>query len=170
MAVPASKRETPQLQYVTTARRLAREVFRVADRYPSKQWAKMGRSMCDDASMALRNALMVDAIFLRSEGDLARERELIEGALGYLAHLEVMLDLSIRDFARLNAKSEANAAAEAAADPSGKPPRIRRRGPTEKELMAIAGLVTDERNLLHGLAKKAPELLRGHLARAGSPA
>lgn len=168
MAVPSSERTTPALQYVTTAKDIAHQVEPVTDRYPAHQWQSMGRYMCEDASLALRNVQIVDAMYLRTEDDLQREYKLLDEALGYYAHLEVMTDLSIRAFRRINRDVDAKQAEEdarAAADPSYKSRRYKRKGPTEKQIQAIALKIAEERDLIAGIKRKAPDLLRRYQGR-----
>lgn len=170
MSVPSERRKTPTLQYVTTARDIARRVEPVVDRYPARQWQSLGRYMVEDATLALRNVQLVDATYLYSEDDLRRERALLDEALGYYAHLEVMLDLSIRVFHRMNKgveerRAEELARAEAEADPDYRPKRPKRRGPSEADVLAIAEMLVDERKLIEGVKRKAPKLLERYLER-----
>lgn len=165
MSVPTSERSTPSLQYVTTAKDIAYRVEPVTDRYPSHQWHSMGRYMCEDASLALRNVQLVDSMYLRTDEDLHEEIRLLDEALGYLAHLEVMTDLSIRAFKRLNAERERKQAEEearASVDPDYRPRRFKRIGPSENEIAAIAEKITDERDLIGGVKRKAPKLLASY--------
>lgn len=168
MSVPSSERSTPSLQYVTTAKDIAYKVEPVTSRYPSHQWNSMGRFMCEDASLALRNVQLVDAMYLRTEEDLRAELNLLDEALGYLAHLEVMTDLSIRAFKRLNQERAARQASEdarAAVDPDYKPKRFKRIGPSENDIQEIADKIISERDLIGGVKRKAPKLLASYMRR-----
>lgn len=168
VSVPLSERSTPSLQYVTTAKDIAYKVEPVTSRYPSHQWNSMGRYMVEDASLALRDVQLVDAMFLRTEDDLQHELNLLDEALGYLAHLEVMTDLSIRAFRRLNAEVAEKQAAEdakAAADENYKKKRYKRIGPSENDIQAIADKIINERELIGGIKRKAPKLLNSYLSR-----
>lgn len=162
MSVPSEHRTTPELQFVTTAKDIAYKVEPLTDRYPSHQWNSMGIFMCQDASNVLLNVQLVDAMYLRTDEDLAEELDRLERALGHLAHLEVMTDMSIRAFQRINRDVEEKQAVEdarAAEDPDYKPRRFKRKGPSENDIQIIADKITKERDLIAGVKRKAPKLL-----------
>lgn len=171
VSVPSERRTTPTLQYVTTAKDIAYKVEAVTDRYPARQWNSLGRYMVEDASLALRNVQIVDSMYLYTDDDLHRERALLDEALGYYAHLEVMTDLSIRAFKRINREIEEKQAVEnarAEADPDYKPRRYKRKGPSEADIQAIAEKLIDVRRLIEGVKRKAPKLLARYLERKAS--
>lgn len=163
MSVPTTKRTTPKLQYVTTAKDIAYKVEAISDRFTAHQWHSIGRYMCEDATLALRNVQLVDAMYLKTEEDLQREIRLLDDALGYYAHLEVMTDLSIRSCKRLNQKIQIKQDAENAL--SDKPKRYKRKGPSENDVLAIAEKIQEERDLIGGVKRKGPKLLARYLQR-----
>ena len=162
MSVPVEKRSQTELEFITRAKKIAYVTNLLTMKYPTRQFQSIGKYMNEAATLALRNLQLVYGIYLRTDADLLREYQLLDEALAYIAHLEVLLDISIRVFDQVNADINAEQRRELLmmeADPEYRPKRFKRKGPTEKEIEQIAIMIEPERELIAGVKRKAPKLL-----------
>ena len=94
MAVPASQRQTSAMQYVETARRLARDTFAFANRLPKRYWRRLGDPLCHHATEALYEVQAANAIFVKTERDYVARRTHLQAARGHVDHVATLLDIA----------------------------------------------------------------------------
>lgn len=104
MSVPTSERATSHLQYIETARRLAREMLSFSNRLPKRLWQRLANPLFNHASEALYNVQAANRIYVVSDDDYERRRGHLQEALGHIDHVGTLLDIAYGDLDRADNK------------------------------------------------------------------
>lgn len=94
MAVPTSERETSYMQYVETARKLARMVFGFSNRLPKRLAQRLSNPLCNHATETYYHVQAANNVYIRNEADYQQRRYHLTEALGHLDHVGSLLDIS----------------------------------------------------------------------------
>lgn len=94
MSVPASQRYTSAMQYVETARRLARETLSYSARIPKRYWQRLANPLCNHATEAYYHVQCAEHTYVKSDADFDYRRGHLRDALGDVDHVAALLDIA----------------------------------------------------------------------------
>lgn len=94
MSVPASERYTSAMQYVETARRLARNVLSYSARIPKRHQQRLANPLFNHATEAYYHVQCANRVYVKSDADYEYRREHLREALGHVDHVASLLDIA----------------------------------------------------------------------------
>ena len=94
MSVPTSQRAESSLQYIETARRLAREVLSYSTRIPKRYWQRLANPLCNHATEAYYHVQCANRIYVKSDADYTHRRGHLIDGLGHIDHVAALLDIA----------------------------------------------------------------------------
>ena len=93
MAVPSSARRTSGMQYIETARVLAREILGFANRLPKRLARRISDPLFDHAREALYHLQTANRVYVVSDADYNQRRAHLLEAIGHIDHVATLLDI-----------------------------------------------------------------------------
>ena len=126
MSVPTSQRSESSLQYIETARKIAKEVLAYTVRIPKRHWQRLANPLCSHATEAYYHVQSANRIYIKSESDYDHRRSHLLDSLGHLDHVASLLDIAF--------------------DVQDKP--------NENVYLQLAELIDHERKLISGVMKR----------------
>lgn len=94
MSVPASKRYVSAMQYVETARRLARNVLSYSARIPKRHQQRLANPLFNHATEAYYHVQCANRTYVKSDADYEYRRSHLRDALGHVDHVASLLDIA----------------------------------------------------------------------------
>lgn len=94
MSVPASKRYVSAMQYVETARRLARATLAYSARIPKRYQQRLANPLCTHATEAYYHVQCANRVYVKSDEDYQHRRAHLQDALGDVDHVAALLDIA----------------------------------------------------------------------------
>lgn len=82
------------MEYVETARKLARLVFAFTNRLPKRLAQRLSNPLCNHATEALYNVQAANRVYVKSEADFQRRRGHLFEALSHIDHVAALLDIA----------------------------------------------------------------------------
>ena len=137
MSVPASKRYVSGMQYIETARKLARTVLAYSTRIPKRYWQRLANPLCNHATEAYYHVQCANRVYVKSENDYSHRRAHLQDALGNVDHVAALLDIAYDV----------------------------QESPNENVYIEIAGQIDKERALIRGVIDKDARAWRDARAR-----
>lgn len=94
MSVPASQRYTSTMQYVETARKIARNVLAYSTRIPKRYWQRLANPLCNHATEVYYHVQCANRIYVKTDGDYGHRKTHLQDALGNVDHVASLLDIA----------------------------------------------------------------------------
>ena len=94
MSVPSWRRNESAVQYVDTARELYEHTLRYCRKFPKSAMFFITKDVVECAKSVLLNVLSANKIYVKTEGDRAQRRAMLQAACGELSTLDAIIPIA----------------------------------------------------------------------------
>ena len=94
MSVPSWKRNESAIEYVNTARELYEHTLRYVRKFPKSAMFLITKDIVECAKIVFKGVLCANRIFVKTDGDKAQRRAILNDVVGNLATMDALIPIA----------------------------------------------------------------------------
>jgi len=93
MSVPSWERNESKVEFIDNARKLYEHTLKYTKKFPKSATFLVTRDIVEFAMIVFKNVISANKIYVKTEGDLAQRRYLLNEVLGNLSSLDAFIPI-----------------------------------------------------------------------------